>query len=132
MSRGCRDGFTLIEVLAAFVILALVSVLLTRGLVLARYGSANAADTLRAENVARSLMEGPIPTRLALPGSSTGRAGDLPWTMRSEVIDVPLPKAADGTELPDFRPIRLTVTVALPRGRTLSVETIRLVKVPTS
>jgi len=129
--RGGRDGFTLIEVLAAFTVLALVSVVLTRGLVSARYGAAAVDETLAAEKVARSLVEGPVPAALALPGRKTGRAGTYDWVMTSEAIGLALPKPADGGT-PAFVPIRLTVEVAMPRGRRLAVETVRLVKAPTS
>lgn len=129
--RGRRDGFTLIEVLAAFVVLSLVAVVLTRGLVSARYGTASVSETLAAEKVVRSLLEGPIPAALAKPGRKTGRAGDYPWVMTSEAVGLALPKPGDGAP-PSFVPVRLTVEVSMPRGRRLAVETVRLVKAPAS
>ncbi len=131
MTRSRSDaGFTLLEVLAAVTILGLFGAALMHGMVSLRFGSAAVDETIRAEAVARSLMEGPIPDALANPGRKEGKAGDLPWSMVSEAVNLPLPKTKDGEAPPAFIPIRLTVTVAMPRGRTLSTETIRLVKAP--
>ncbi len=123
-------GFTLLEVLAAITILGLFGAVLMHALVSLRFGSASVDDTIRAEAVVRSLMEGPIPDALALPGRKEGKAGDLPWTLVSEAVNLPLPKVKEGVAPPAFVPIRLTVTVQMPRGRRLSAETIRLVKAP--
>lgn len=128
--RSATAGFTLIEVLAALAILGLFGAVLMRGLVGLRFGSAAVTETLQAETVARSLLEGPIPRTLARPGRQEGKAGALPWTMVSETVDLPMPKRKEGEEPPAFVPIRLTVIVSMPRGRTLSAETIRLVRKP--
>jgi prepilin-type N-terminal cleavage/methylation domain-containing protein len=130
--RGGRAGFTLIEVLAAFTIVALFAVLITRGLVGARYGAAAIEASGEAENVARSLMEGPIPAALALPGRKTGKTGRYAWTIRSELLGLtlPAPRSEDGP--PPYRPMRIKVSVQVTPTRTLEVETIRLLRAPTS
>lgn len=130
--RPGRAGFTLVEVLAAFTILALFAVLVTRGLVGARYGAAAIEASGEAENVARSLMEGPIPDELVLPGIKTGRSGRYAWTIRSERVTLPLPEPKPGDGAPSYVPMRITVSVEVPPSKVLSVETVRLLKAPPS
>lgn len=128
--RGARDGFTLIEVLAAFTIVSLFAVVLSRGLVLARAGAAVTEDTVAAEHVARSLIEGPIPEKLAVPGRVTGSAAGRSWTMVTEPVGLPLPEPKEENGKPVYAPLRVTVTVAVDARRSLSVEAVRLLKAP--
>jgi len=127
--RG-RDGFTLVEALAALAILAMLTVVVQRGLVMARTGIARSSDRIAAEWVARSLLAEPLGAQAARAGSRSGTSGGLPWTVTIEPLDVaPAGAAGDGKgDAPKWRPMRVTVRVESP-GRGLSVETVRLARV---
>lgn len=127
--RG-RDGFTLVEALAAMAILGMLTVVVQRGLVMARTGIARSSERIAAEWVARSLLAEPLGAQAARAGSRGGTAGGMPWTVTIEPLDLPQAAAATGDkgDAPKWRPMRVTVRVEGP-GRALSVETVRLARV---
>lgn len=130
-SKPCRGspsaGFTLIEALVAFLVLALVMVVLQRGVV----GSVDAAQRARqridAGLVAQTLLSSPT---VAEPGQAvSGRMNGHDWTARFE--DVPL--AAGGVGQRGgfvFRPMRMIVDVRLSDagGGVLTAEQIQSVR----
>ncbi|WP_375462397.1 type II secretion system protein J [uncultured Methylobacterium sp.] len=149
---GGAAGFTLIEALAAFAIVAVLSLVVQRGLVQSRLGLAAVEDRLAAERVARSLLAEPVrPSDVA----SGGRAGILDgyrFAIRLAVLDLPLPeaeRAAQGACPPTagpcdpgragdpapparWQPLRQDIEVATLRGPSVTVETIRLGQVPST
>lgn len=126
------EGFALIEVLVAFTVLALITVVIQRGIVSATAATARAEDRLEAAIVARSLMTISLG---AGPDSLSPRTGTMnghAWRIRFEKLHthLPLAPAADAGHA-QWQPLRMIVSVATEKtGRqALSVETIRLVRV---
>ena len=126
--RQRRAGFTLIEVMGAFIVLAVSMVVILRGLVIARQGSDASAGMLAASNVARSLLEAPVPPGLQNPGERKGKTGDFVWTVRTETIRLPIRQPGKEDEAPSFRPMRFIVTVTVDPRREVKIETVRLVR----
>ena len=154
--RG-RDGFTLVEALAAFAILALLTLVAQRTLVMARTSLAAADARIEAERVARTLLEEPVARTFARSGSRSGVTDGRRWTVTAEPLALPAarpaaptPKAgaapmADPAATRDpaatanpvlrtnpapaaWRPLRVTIRVETTPGRTLAVETVRLAR----
>lgn len=118
-----QAGFTLVEVMVAFTILALcvgvVTVIFGNGLRVA----AAADGYTRAIAVAESkIAEFSLSDNLQ-PGQAQGMAGDIQWQtlVLPWVLD---PSAANGLPAPDY--YRISVRAAWGEGQTLALETIRL------
>lgn len=128
--RG-TDGFTLVEALAGFAILAMLTLVVQRGLVMAKTGLVRSHDRIAAEWVAQTLLAEPLGREVTRSGSSSGTAGGLAWTMRIEPLDLPVVRAAQKKDAgaPGWRPMRVMLQVATGPGRTLDVETVRLARV---
>lgn len=127
-----QDGFTLIEVLVAFLVLAFGTLVIQQAVMTSVNGTRRASDRLRADLVARSLMTAPI---AGDPGTvpQSGTLDGMPWTIRYEPLDLPFPTATDSQgKIPEWTPRRMIVTVPLPgRGAekaAIRLETIRLVR----
>ena len=149
---GRRAGFTLIEMLVALVVFAVVAVVAQRGMVTARLGLERARSTLAAEQVARSLVETELDRVVRGPGEFTGATDGVAWTIMAEPIVLPLPPAPverpcsgpqqgqpaggaqppgpQGEAEPDIRwqLLRVVVSVANGRAKPLRVETAHVVK----
>ena len=122
-------GFTMIEVLVAFVVLAILAIAVDRAVVASTSGSARAALRVQAEMVARSLINGPLGTGPNAVKPTSGRLNGLDWSLRFEPINLPF--AAAGQARSPWMPMKMVVTVA---GRSssrpdLTVSTVRLVNV---
>lgn len=125
--RGSQAGFTLVEVLVAFTILALsvgiVTVIFGNGLRVA----ASADGYTRAIAVAESkIAEFSLPDNLQ-PGQAQGIAGDIRW----QTLVLPWfldPTAANGALPPDY--YRISVRAVWGEGQTLALQTIRLAPRP--
>ena len=132
--RSSRDGFTLIEVLVSFTILALVMVLVQRGVVNAVGGTNRAGVRVEAEMVARTLMTAPLADAAFFGRTLSGQLNGFDWTIRLEQINLPfaINVTTDG-KAPAFVPRRMIVVVSeRGRGSVVSTETVRLVKAPSS
>ena len=143
--RG-RDGFTLVEALASFVILALLTLVAQRSLVMARTGLAWAVSWTEAERVALTLLDEPLARTLWRGGERSGVTDGRRWTVSTEPLDLPPTRAAAPAAKPDpaektapaakgdepapaaWRPMRVTIRVETMPGRTLAVETVRLAR----
>lgn len=127
-----RAGFTLVEVLVAFTILALVMVVVQRGVLTAVGGTQRADRRIEAELVARTLMTAPLADGLATGMASSGQLNGYDWTIRLEQINLPFATnvTTDG-KAPEWMPQKMIIHVSDPRGGLAAVttETIRLVKV---
>ena len=73
-----KDGFTLIEVLVAFAVLAMITVVIQRGIVSATDVAVRAADRLQAAIVARSLMTVPLGSGAMAAGAAGPEPGVHP------------------------------------------------------
>jgi prepilin-type N-terminal cleavage/methylation domain-containing protein len=131
---GC-DGFTLIETLVAFTILAMLSIVVQRSLVVSRTSLARADAKAAAERVVRTLLDAPLGEQGSYAGVRTGLMDGCSWTVTTELIDRPPPpksKAATGDDKAvSWRPVRVTIRAVDKTGATLKVETVRLAKLGT-
>lgn len=133
-----RDGFTLIEALVAFAVVAAVSLVVQRGLIQSRVGWAAIEDRAGAERLARSLLEEPLTPAAVAAGAREGVTDGRRWRIALQTLDLPLPalpeEPAVGTapapEGPRWRPLRVRIAVATARGRPVEVETVRLAPFP--
>ena len=147
------SGFTLIEVLIAFCVMATLLSVLYRGVVTMRQG-ANAFDEhTDREIVARAVLDSALADRTMKPGTYHGTRDGRRWTIVARNIDVRgllPPPADDGTksngpgqpatpgaaadkpgaaaDKPEWTTQRLLVRLESP-GLPLEVETLRLVRV---
>ncbi|WP_062206099.1 prepilin-type N-terminal cleavage/methylation domain-containing protein [Aureimonas sp. AU12] len=117
LKRGRRShaaGFTLIEALVAFLVLAIVMVVLQRGVVGSVDAAMRARQRIDAGLVAQTLLSSP--TVAELGQATSGRMNGHDWTARFE--DVPVAAGAVGQRgLFVFRPMRMIVDVRLSDGK---------------
>jgi general secretion pathway protein I len=127
--RAYQTGFTLIEVMVAFSILALtvgvVSLIFSNGLRLAGQGERQTRAIALAES---KMAEFSLPERLQ-PGELQGLAGDLRWQTRvlPWFLDPAAAAAGGGFTKPDYW--RISVLAAWGDGgpgQTVALESIRL------
>ena len=122
--RG-RDGFTLIEALVAFVILALITIAVQQAVSTAIAGISRAGDRVDQEAVARTLLTSPLTAGDISAGRSTGTLNGLTWSRTLS----PLGQATAGSTGSGWVAMRMTVAVgSATRPGTVSVETVRLVR----
>lgn len=140
------DGFTLVEALTAFAIVAMLTLVIQRGLVQARLGWEAIEERRAAERLARSLLSEPVSLPAVLEGGRNGYTDGRRWQIRLAALDLPLPDppsppatvataggqppAPASTPEPKWQPLRVTITVETARGRPVEVETVRLAPVP--
>ena len=141
--RGASAGFTLIEVLTAFAIVAVVSLVVQRGVVQSRAGLVAVEDRLAAERVARSLLAEPLRVSDIGTGGRTGTLDGYRYTIRLAALELPLPEAerdaesgcqpsagacdpADPAASVRWTPMRQDIEVMTRRGTAVTVEAIRL------
>lgn len=144
-----RSGFTLIEVLVAFSVLAVLLSVMYRGVVTMRAGSKAFDDRMQADIVARSVFAEALSNRALGSGTTSGLRDGRRWTITARSIDLsgslpsppskastppvgaasipgaPPPAAGDKPKV-TWVPQRLIVSVATT-GRPVVVETVRLV-----
>ncbi len=136
-----RGGFTLIEVLVAFTIMATLLGVMYRGVVTLRQSAAAFDDHTDRELIARAVLDEALAQRTLRPGTHHGVRDGHRWTIVAKAIDLSaqLPRAADeGEQKPGDKPgepktkrdwatQRLLVRIEAD-GRPLEVETLRIVK----
>ena len=149
---GTSAGFTLVEALAAFAIVAVLSLVVERGVVQARAGLSSVEDRLAAERVARSLLAEPLRAADVGAGGRTGILDGYPYVIRLAMLELPLPEAEpeaqggcspsaacdpagetdDLTKRNHWTLLRQDIAVTTRRGSAVAVETIRLGQVSTA
>ena len=134
-SADC-SGFTLIEVLVAFAVMATLMSVMYRSVVVMRAGANAFDDRTLEELIARSLFEEYIARRDLRNGNYAGERSGHDWTLSARPLDLsaqlPPPSAraiAKGGEDGRRRwiPQRLILRVTT-RGHPLELETIHLVR----
>lgn len=129
--RSTQAGFTLIEVLAAFVILALVAVVIQNGATSAVAGIAAARARVGAETVAASLASGPIAAPTGGSGETVGTLNGYDWALKLDVLQHNRFIAGpQGEPNAPWIPVQTRVTVRRSGGGPVLaiLETIRLVQ----
>jgi prepilin-type N-terminal cleavage/methylation domain-containing protein len=157
---AARAGFSLIEVLVAIVIAALMVVTLSRALTTAWSGARAPGDVLGAVTVARDILAGMRAQPNAVPVPGAGRIGPYRYEVTTgpatlDTMGSPFPPAPGdaasastpqaGAPPPDGQktgngqpagrdagkappiPLRIVVVVTAPSGRSVRLETVKLV-----
>lgn len=140
-----RSGFTLIEVLVAFVILSVLLSVLLRSVVGMRDDAVTVDARTHSEVVARATLEDALADRALRNGTYSGLRDGTRWTLKATAVDLtaqlpppkPRDKAADQQQSqqqqqdadakPSWKTQRLVVLVETGR-RPVEVETLRLVR----
>ena len=133
-----RSGFTLVEALVAFAVMATILGVLYRGVVQTRAGAVGFSARAQEEAVALSLLADFRARRDLRDGSYAGTRDNRPWTLRASPMDLAgqLPKGME-VDKPDVgkaaKPVwtlqRLVLRVTTS-GRPLETEATHLVKLP--
>lgn len=123
-----RGGFTMVEVLVAFVVLATLTLAVQRGLAASLSLTTGAEERLGADLVARTLITAPLQMGTSALQAQQGSMNGYKWKIRFEALAFPVAarNVIDGKP-PAWRPARMVVTVSAASGRELKIETIRLV-----
>ena len=135
--RGSHSeaGFTLIEVLVALAVLAVVLGAIGAVVGSTVKGIRSVDRKLPLLETARSLMAS-LPGREALqPGTQSGRSGDYRWRIDAVALIGPAPDifTADAkTPPPKWMPLAITVQVQGSEGPPVRLDTVRLVPRPPS
>lgn len=130
LARHCmgQDGFTMIEVLVAFTVLATMTIAVQRGIAASVNGTVRAGETLGAELVARTLMSAPLGTGPEAARTSSGTMNGYRWKIHFENVDLPVAavNVRDGSR-PKWTPMKMVIEVSAGRSRPTTLESIRLV-----
>ena len=133
-----RSGFTLVEAMVAFAVMATMLGVLYRDVVQTRAGAAGFNARTREEVVALSLLAEFSARRDLRDGSYAGTRDGRPWTLRASPMDLAsqLPKGSEGDKPDVGRPAkpawvaqRLVLRVTTS-GRSLQTEATHLVIPP--
>ncbi|MFK5600325.1 prepilin-type N-terminal cleavage/methylation domain-containing protein [Methylobacterium sp. HMF5984] len=137
--RGAgRDGFTLIEALVAFAIVAGATVVVQRSLVQSRGATAQAADRVAPDWLIRSLLAEPLSDADMSMGGRSGVEGSRRFEVRlMPIIDVNDDQAVQApnraSDRPEkqvrWQPIRMSITVEISPAKWLTIHTIKLGRV---
>ena len=135
-----EEGFTLIEVLVAMTVLAMLSAVLLHAAVDLRASAAWFDDRTAGTLVATTILDEALSNRRLHDGTYRGMRDGRSWTMTASSVDLanqlpksptPAPDKAPPSKEPGpiWRPQRVIVSVEAQR-RPLTVETLRLVASP--
>lgn len=119
-----QDGFTLIEIIVAFTILAVMLTALLQGFSRGMDGIAAADERSRLIAAAQNRLEEVGVLIPLAPGVEAGRADDIDW----EVVIDALPAVAppDLADPPPYDLLSVTVTVRNDAGGSETLRTLRL------
>lgn len=126
-----QDGFTLVEVLVAFTVLALLTIAVQRGVMTAVVGTDRANGRIGAELVARTLMTAPLSSGPDADRPQSGQMNGYAWRLRFEPVELPFSTSMTSNgRPPEWVPLRMVINVANDRrGQGMvTTETVRLVK----
>lgn len=125
---GGSGGFTMIEVLVAFVVLATLTLAVQRGLAASLSSTTRAETRLGAELVARTLISAPLGSGRTALQSQGGSMDGYDWKIRFEPVELPIAaRNVNDGKPPAWLPVRMVITVSVPSRSELRIETIRLV-----
>jgi general secretion pathway protein I len=123
--RGPGRGFTLIEILIAFAILAVAFAGLLRAFSSGLQATTKAERYAEAVLLARSLLERVGSEIVIQAGEQSGRGVDgTAWSVRMRPLEVPGER--NGQASP-YLPYEVAVTVVVPRQQPITLTTLRLV-----
>jgi prepilin-type N-terminal cleavage/methylation domain-containing protein len=122
---GRERGFTLLEVLAALAVTGFVLSAIGTVFAVTLTGTRSAGERVALAETGRRLLAD-LPARDRLRGgTSSGRAGDLSWRLD---IGARGRGVVDSQKPPPWLPIKAALTVQVPSGRWIRLETVRLVR----
>lgn len=126
---GGNAGFTMIEVLVAFTVLATLTLAVQRGLSTSIEATAKSEARLGAELVARTLITAPLGNSPSGLEPQSGSIDGFQWRLRFEKVELPVAavNVNDG-QPPRWFPVRLLIGVSAPDGTEVEIEAIRLVR----
>jgi prepilin-type N-terminal cleavage/methylation domain-containing protein len=125
-SAGREAGFTLVEMLVAVAILAVLVSIVPRSFVFARSIIDHSRDWMGARLVADTVLNDTLAGNALQPGARAGEIDGRRWRATIRQQSIPgAPAPDDGTMLLD---VRLEVDVSA--GRTLEIETLRVAGQP--
>lgn len=135
MKRAGRDGFTLIEALVAFAIVAGATVVVQRSLVQSRAATAQTADRVAPEWLMRSLLAEPLSDLDMSMGGRSGVEGGRRFEVRLTPLtgldDDHVGRVPDRTPDPAERqvrwqPMRVSIAVETGPAKWLTLESVKL------
>lgn len=130
MKRGnTSEGFTLVEVLVAFIVVAVLMIAVQRAALTSVAGAARADIRIRSEMVARTLMTGPLGLGPDAITPKSGRMNGLNWSLRFQPIKLPFSPTPAPRDKALWTPMRMIISVSneTPPASNLTVEVVRLV-----
>ncbi|MCJ2011901.1 prepilin-type N-terminal cleavage/methylation domain-containing protein [Methylobacterium sp. J-076] len=138
MRRAGRDGFTLIEALVAFAIVAGATMVVQRSLVQSRVATAQVADRMAPDWLVRSLLAEPLSDLDMNTGGRSGVEGGRRFEVRlTPLVDIDEDLAIQPADRTPSRadrqvrwqPMRVSISVEKNQAQWLTVQTVKLGRV---
>lgn len=128
--HSLRAGFTLVEVLVAFTILSLATIILQQAVAVTLDSTSRARERVEGEDIARTLLTGPIEVGADNLKPRSGQMNGYDWTLSFETTQLPdAPNPETGGDTARWAAVRMTVSVRGKSRNGVVVDSIRLVKV---